>query len=178
MARFGLLVEMNVRFASTKCRGELTDAERDAASKFTRQLLHKKLRREVGPVFEVSAQERTEGRGPERDWRKLIQSLHSLVDDSGRQLVRAACDRGLERLSEQVLAIISEHRDALRRPIEESERRITVMKQTIADRGGILLLAPAMSRTENQWWQGTLLEDPSQQKPCCSGLAYGRARTA
>lgn len=110
-----------------------TDAEREAASKFTRQLLHKKLRREVGPVFEVSAQERAENRGPERDWRKLIQALHSLVDDSGRQLVRTACDRGLERLSEQVLAIISEHRDALRRPIEESERRITVMKQTIAD---------------------------------------------
>lgn len=110
-----------------------TDAEREAASNFTRQLLHKKLRREVGPVFEVSAQERAEGRGPERDWIRLIQALHSLVDDSGRQLVRAACDRGLERLSEQVLAIISEHRDALRRPIEESERRITVMKQTIAE---------------------------------------------
>ena len=110
-----------------------TDAEREAASKFTSQLLHKRLRREVGPVFEVSAQERGENRGPERDWRKLIQALQSLVDDSGRQLVRAACDRGLERLSEQVLAIISEHRAALRRPIEDSERRITVMKQTIAE---------------------------------------------
>jgi predicted GTPase len=109
-----------------------TDAEREAASKFTRQLLRKKLRREVGPVFEVSAQERAENRGPERDWRKLIQALQSLVDDSGRQLVRAAYDRGLERMSEQVLAIIGEHRDALRRPVEESERRITVMKQTIA----------------------------------------------
>jgi Dynamin family len=108
------------------------DAEREAASKFTRQLLQKKLGREVGPVFEVSAQERAESRGPERDWRKLIQALQSLVDDSGRQLVWAACERGLERLSEEVLAIISERRDALRRPIEESERRITVMKQTIA----------------------------------------------
>jgi ribosome biogenesis GTPase A len=110
-----------------------TDPEREAASKFTRQLLHKKLRREVGPVFEVSAQERAENRGPERDWRKLIQALQSLVDDSGGQLVRAACDRGVERLSEQVLVIISEHRDALRRPIEESEQRISVMKQTIAE---------------------------------------------
>ena len=110
-----------------------TDPERDAASKFTQQLLHKKLGREVGPVFEVSAQERADNRGPERDWRKLVHALQSLVDDSGRQLVRAAGERGLERLSEQVLAIISEHRDALRRPIEESERRITVMKQTIAE---------------------------------------------
>jgi hypothetical protein len=110
-----------------------TDAEREAASNFTRQLLRKKLRREVGPVFEVSAQERAENRGPERDWGKLIQALQSLVDDSGRQLVRAACDRGIERLGEQMLAIIGEHRDALRRPVEESERRITVMKQTIAE---------------------------------------------
>jgi len=110
-----------------------TDAEREAASKFTRQVLHKKLGRVVGPVFEVSAQERTENRGPERDWRQLVHALESLVDDSGRQLVRAACERGHERLSEQVLAMISEHRDALRRPIEESERRIAVMKQTIAE---------------------------------------------
>lgn len=110
-----------------------TDAERAAASAFTRQLLHKRFQREIAPVFEVSAQERAENRGPERDWRKLIQALHRLVDDSGRQLVLAACERGLQRLGEQVLAIVGEHRDALRRPIDESERRITAMKQTIAE---------------------------------------------
>ncbi len=110
-----------------------TDAEREAASKFIRQLLHKRLQREVSPVFEVSAQERVENRGPERDWRKLVHALQRLVDDSGRELVFAACERGLERLSEQLLAIIAEQRDALRRPIEESERRVTVMKQTIAE---------------------------------------------
>ena len=110
-----------------------TDAERAAAAGFMRQVLRKRLQREVGPVFEVSAQERADNRGPERDWNSLVGSLQLLVDGSGRQLVRAACDRGLQRLSEQVLAIISEERDALRRPIEESERRITVMKHTIAD---------------------------------------------
>jgi hypothetical protein len=47
--------------------------------------------------------------------------------------VRAACDRGLQRLSEQLLAVISEDRDALQRPIEESERRIEMMKQTISE---------------------------------------------
>lgn len=110
-----------------------TDAERAAAANFTRQLLKKKLQREVSPIFEVSAQERAENRGPIRDWNKLKEELQHLVDGSGRQLVRAACDRGLQRLSEQLLAIISEGRDALHRPIEESERRITLMKQTIAD---------------------------------------------
>jgi hypothetical protein len=85
----------------------------------------------MGEVFEVSAAERMENRGPLRDWERLLASLHHLVEDSGRNLVRAACDRGLQRLSEQLLAIISEDRDALQRPIEESERRIEVMKETI-----------------------------------------------
>jgi hypothetical protein len=85
----------------------------------------------MGEAFEVSAAERMESRGPLRDWEKLLASLQSLVEDSGLNLVRTACDRGLQRLSEQLLAIIGEDRDALQRPIEESERRIELMKETI-----------------------------------------------
>jgi predicted GTPase len=108
-----------------------TDPERAAAVKFTREILETRLHRPMGEVFEVSAAERMENRGPMRDWEKLLASLHCLVEDSGRNLVRAACDRGLQRLSEQLLAIISEDRDALQRPIEESERRIELMRKTI-----------------------------------------------
>ncbi len=110
-----------------------TELERAAAVKFTRQVLEKRLHRPMGEVFEVSAVERMENRGPLRDWEKLLARLHRLVEDSGRNLVRAAGDRGLQRLSEQLLAIISEGREALQRPIEESERRIELMKQTISD---------------------------------------------
>lgn len=110
-----------------------TDAERAVASTFTRQLLRQRLHREMGPVFQVSAQERAEQRGPERDWQKLTAALQHLVDDSGYQLVRTACERGLQRLTEQLLATISEQRDALCRPVEESERRILVMKRTTAE---------------------------------------------
>jgi hypothetical protein len=108
-----------------------SDPERAAAVKFTREILEKRLHRPMGEVFEVSAAERMENRGPLRDWEKLLASLHRLVEDSGTNLVRAACDRGLQRLSEQLLAIIDEDRDALLRPIEESERRIALMKETI-----------------------------------------------
>jgi len=108
-----------------------TDPERAAAAKFTREILEKRLHRPMGEVFEVSAAERMESRSPLRDWGKLLTSLYDLVEDSGRNLVRAACDRGLQRLSEQLLAIISEDRDALQRPIEASERRIEIMKETI-----------------------------------------------
>lgn len=110
-----------------------TDPERMAAAKFTREILEKRLRRTMSKVLEVSAAEQREGRGPSRDWEKLLASLQHLVEDSGRNLVRAACDRGLQRLSEQLLAVINEDRDALQRPIEESERRIELMKETISD---------------------------------------------
>src|ERR1017187_6140891 len=112
-----------------------SDPERAEAVKFMRKILEKRLHRPMGEVFEVSAAERMENQGPLRDWEKLLASLHHLVDDSGRNLVRAACDRGLQRLSEQLLAIISEDRDALQRPIEESERRIELMKETISEAG-------------------------------------------
>jgi hypothetical protein len=108
-----------------------SDPERAAAVKFTRDILEKRLHRPMGEVFEVSAAEQMENRGPLRDWEKLLTSLHHLVEDSGRNLVRAACARGIQRLSEQLLAIISEDRDALLRPVEESERRIELMKETI-----------------------------------------------
>jgi GTP-binding protein EngB required for normal cell division len=110
-----------------------SDPERAAAAKFTRDILEKRLRRPMGEVLEVSATERMESRGPLRDWKRLLADLQHLVDDSGRNLVRAACDRGLQRLSEQLLAIISEDRDALLRPVEESERRIELMRKTIGE---------------------------------------------
>ena len=110
-----------------------SDPERAAAATFTREILEKRLHRPMGDVFEVSAAERMENRGPLRDWEKLLATLQHLVDDSGACLVRAACDRGLERLSEQLMAVISEDRDALLRPVEESERRIELMKETISE---------------------------------------------
>ena len=110
-----------------------TDPERAAAVRFTREVLDKRLHRPMGEVFEVSAAERMENHGALRDWERLLASLHHLVEDSGRNLVRAACDRGLQRLSEQLLAVISEDREALRRPIEESERRIELMRETISE---------------------------------------------
>jgi len=110
-----------------------TDPERAAAAEFTQKVLEKRLKRAVGPVFEVSAAERLENRGPERDWLKLLAVLDQLVQGSGRQLILAACERGVQRLSEQLLAIISEEREALERPLEESERRIAAMNLTIAD---------------------------------------------
>jgi GTP-binding protein EngB required for normal cell division len=110
-----------------------TAEEKAAAVNFAERQLQKRLRRAVGPILEVSAAERLENRGPNRDWQKLVEALQKLIGESGRQLIDSACDRGLSRLSEQLLLVISEERDALQRPIEESERRISTMKATIAE---------------------------------------------
>ncbi len=110
-----------------------SDAEKAAAIAFTRRLLEKRLQRPSELLFEVSAAERLENRGPERDWGKLIHTLEHLVQDSGRELIQAAGERGIQRLSEELLVIVGEDRDALLRPLEESEQRIAVMKQTLAE---------------------------------------------
>jgi hypothetical protein len=111
-----------------------TDTERAAAVAFARRQLEKRIpQHSVGPLFEISAAEQLEHRGTGRDWKNLVASLNLLVEGSGRRLIRAACDRGLQRISEQLLAIVAEERDALQRPVEDSERRILGMKQTIAD---------------------------------------------
>ncbi|MFZ0293267.1 MAG: dynamin family protein [Candidatus Sulfotelmatobacter sp.] len=111
-----------------------TDAERAEAVAFARHQLEKRLpQHSVGPLFEVSAAEQIEHRGTGRDWEKLVASLNHLIEGSGRRLIQAACERGLQRISEQLLVMISEERETLQRPIEESETRIAAMKQTISD---------------------------------------------
>jgi hypothetical protein len=111
----------------------VTDHERVTASKFARKMLESRLQRPVEAIYEVSAVEQLDRRGPERDWGKFISALEDLVEQSGRGLIRSAGQRGVRRLSEQLLAMVREERDALLRPIEESERRIATMRQTIAD---------------------------------------------
>ena len=112
-----------------------TDAERAEAVAFAQRQLEKRLHQHsVGPLFEVSAAEQLEHRGSGRDWEKLVASLNRLVEGSGRRyLIQAACERGLARISDQLLVIMTEEREALQRPIEQSETRIAVMKETIAD---------------------------------------------
>jgi GTP-binding protein EngB required for normal cell division len=111
----------------------VTEAERAAAGAFAQRQLEKRLRRPAGLLFEVSATEQLEHRGTGRDWAKLVERLNQLVDGSSHRLVQMACERGLKRIGGQLLAIIAEERDALQRPIEDSERRIAAMKQTITE---------------------------------------------
>ena len=111
----------------------VTEKERVAASGFARKMLESRLQRPVSNIYETSAIERLENRGPARDWQMLIADLASLAENSGRSLAAAARDRGLCRITDQLLRIVHEEREALLRPVEESERRVSAMRTTIAD---------------------------------------------
>jgi hypothetical protein len=94
-------------------------------------VLEKRLNRPVPIIFETSATERIEKHGSGRDWDYLVTALQSLVDNSGSNLVRESAQRALARTSEQLLRIIAEERQALRRPVEESQRRIAQLRETL-----------------------------------------------
>jgi putative protein kinase ArgK-like GTPase of G3E family len=112
--------------------------ERSVALEFARRVLDTRLKRTLPSILEVSALDRLEQKGPKRDWEQFVHTLENLVLHSGRLLVRKATDRGIRRVANQLLAVIREERDALQRPVEESEQRITKLRETIAEGEGAM----------------------------------------
>jgi len=107
--------------------------ERSVALEFARRVLEKCLKRAVPAIFEVSALDRLEQSGPERDWGSLVCALEDLVQHSGCSLVRKATDRGIRRTANQLLSVIKEERNALERPLEESERHMALLRKTLGE---------------------------------------------
>jgi len=110
----------------------VTEPERDAAISFARQVLAKRLQHSVSSICEISALEQLENGGSQRDWAQLVDALEQLVQQSSRQLVRDAEDRSVRRLSSQLLVVVKEERDALTRPFDESERRISQLREIVS----------------------------------------------
>lgn len=79
------------------------------------------------------------GHGPSRSFcfrRPLGQEVrHGRAGAQGEaaELVRAAAVRGVGRVAGRLLRAIDEHRDALLRPLDDSERRIAELRWSIAD---------------------------------------------
>jgi predicted GTPase len=119
-------------FVSNKA-DRATAPERSAALEFSRSVLERHLKRILPAIFEVSALDRLEQEGPERDWGKLVHALEELVLNSGQSLVRKATDKGIRRTANQLLTVIKEERNALERPVEESERRIARLRETLGE---------------------------------------------
>ena len=111
----------------------LTDTERREAIAFARKVLAQRLGKLIGPIFEVSATERLSSGDPSRDWPGLETALATLAATSGAELVRQAERRGSELLAQRLLHEIAEQRDALVRPVEESEQRIVALRACVAE---------------------------------------------
>jgi hypothetical protein len=109
------------------------EEERTQALAFARRVLERRLGRPPTTIFQVSAAERLEGRGPEREWPALVTALEHLVCGSGRAMSERAYERGLTRLARQLLAVIEVERSVLLRPVEDSERRIEALGRTIGE---------------------------------------------
>lgn len=99
------------------------------AKSFTERIVAGRLDREVGPVFDVSAAEVAECGVASRDWPLLHEQLRRLAREAGSQLVDAAEARGRALLAGRLLRDLDEQRDALVRPVAESERRIGTLRQ-------------------------------------------------
>lgn len=110
-----------------------SDAERREAIDFTERVLAERLGRPLGTILQVSATDRVAGRGPSRDWGRLVETLERLARESGAELVRSAERRGVMLLVERLLRELDEQRAALARPIEESEARIETLRSAVAD---------------------------------------------
>jgi ribosome biogenesis GTPase A len=120
--------------------------ESNEAARFTERVLKERLGERAAPLLMVSATERLHA-GPTRDWEKLESSLERLARESGASLVRTAEERAIARFLERLLAEIDEQRDALVRPVAESEQRIGNLTASVAEAGrsmadlGYLLMA-------------------------------------
>jgi len=108
-----------------------SDEERQAAANFTKKVLTNRLHRPITDIYQVSATEVLMEHRLSRDWTKFLAALRDLISNSGNDLVRAAGERGISRIGETLLAIVSEERDALLRPIHETEERITRVREAV-----------------------------------------------
>jgi GTPase Era involved in 16S rRNA processing len=110
----------------------LPDTERREARSFAERVLKEKLGRPA-TVLEVSASERLAGTGPARDWQALADRLATLAKQSGAGLVHAAEERGAQFFAKRIIRELTEQRDALVRPLEESQRRLDDLRACVAE---------------------------------------------
>jgi GTP-binding protein EngB required for normal cell division len=109
----------------------VSESESCEAAAFTARVIRKHLHREVGDLYRVSAAEHLSGRVT-RDWPRLEEALASLGRRAG-EVLEAAAVRGLSRLVGDLTVTLEEQRDALVRPIEESERRLADLRRAIEE---------------------------------------------
>ena len=114
-------------------------------------MLAERLRRPVAPILQVSAVERLAGGPPGRDWDALVWCLEGLALGSGASLVRAAEARETAALRDALLLELDAEREALERPLHESQARVASLRRAIAGAERALEeLGPRMSAVQER----------------------------
>jgi Dynamin family len=113
----------------------VSDTERQEAVRFAEHVLTTALGRAPGPIYTVSAtQALAHQPGALSDgWVALGHALRTLACQSGPTLARAAGIRGAARLIAECLRQIDQADDALRQPLERSERHVEELRRILDD---------------------------------------------
>jgi GTPase Era involved in 16S rRNA processing len=109
-----------------------TDAERAEAIGFTERVLTERLGFAVQTMLAVSALRALAAGYHDDAWTALVERLHQLTA-AARALLAQVRQRGTERLAGACRGEIAEARDALCRPVEETERRLDALQRTVGD---------------------------------------------
>ena len=102
-------------------------------TEFTRTTVEKALARPVETILEISALERINQQHPTRDWLDLETHLKRLSSQTRQHLVDTAGLRSVRRLSRRLGSELAQRDDALRKPIEEIEARVTRLRAVLDD---------------------------------------------
>ena len=113
-------------------------AERAEVIRFTERVLEQ-AGHHAEPILQVSASERLAGDQEGRDWPALVDRLRTLARESDATLISAARQRETAALVAQLRAGLEDQRVALLRPIEESERRVAEIRETMIKAERILV---------------------------------------
>lgn len=111
----------------------LSESERRDARRFTEDTLRRRLGDGERRIFEVSAIERLAGDPGFGDWNALHEELGALARRAGVAMVERAEERGTHRLVAELDHDLDHRRNALTRPVAESEARIAVLARCVAD---------------------------------------------
>ncbi len=131
--------------------------ERQQASAFATKVLEARLKKPVGPIYEVSALGQLNNSANGDDWNTLLEDLGRLASKSGQAMTRSAAERGLRRFSASLLRSIEERVRALKEPIANSEQRIANLRQTVSQAEQSLRDLGALFSAEQMRLSNTLL---------------------
>ena len=116
----------------------LAESECLEALDFTRSVLSNRLKIEPPTVFAVSALERLQGSGPDREWPEFLTRIARLAGEDGSGIVAASAIKGLTSLTKRLERYLAESRTALLRSVEESEERLARLRSCALDAGQAL----------------------------------------